>query len=96
MSKPLVKINRPDENNDKVLLNFNEDAYRLVRALPLMLEEVKEGILLTVPEVDHHNAIKVSYNKRSNIETDFFEDFENDRWFEITQTGEDRFLIHIN
>ena len=91
----LVQITRPEESEDMVLLNFNESAYRMVSTKPLMLEENREGLLLTVPVVDNNKAIKVTYKKRVNIKAEVAQDFKNGEWYPIKEIDDEMFIIEV-
>jgi len=90
----IVKINRPDQEKDEVMLNFNKAAFQMLSGLPLMIEENHQGILLTVPEVDCPGARKVTWRSRYNFEATFIEEFE-DGYFEMEEIDKETFLIRI-
>ena len=93
--KALVQIIRPEESEDKVLLTFNESAFRLVSGKPLMFEENREGILLTVPMVDHHKSTRVTFKKRFNIPTEIAQDFNSGEWYPIKEIDDEMFIIEV-
>jgi hypothetical protein len=95
MSTAKVKVFRPEEDSDIVLLNFNEDAFKLVMSQPLVFEENKQGILITVPEIDNGKSIRVTFKKRSDIEFSMIEDFDNNEWFPIFEVGEGAYQINM-
>lgn len=93
MSTALVHISRPDYELDKINLKFNQKAFEMIANKALMFEETKQGLLLTVPSIDHHKSTRV-HKKRKLATTDLFEDF-NEGQFVIKELDKETFLIEM-
>ena len=93
MSKALLHVSRPDYELETVNLKFNNEAFNIVANTPLMFEESKKGILITVPVVDHHKSFRV-HKKRRIASTKLFEDFK-DGEYPIKVIDPEMFLIEI-
>lgn len=88
-----VEVIRPDELHEEVILKFNEAALSVMQSIPFNVEVVPQGILITFPKIDHHQALKVT-NKRREVKVRFHEDFE-DGWYDLVKLGEEDYLIDI-
>lgn len=93
MAEAKVFVSRPEETDDKVVLRFNEECSRVLGGLPIQFEETENGVLITVPKVDHHNALKVTFKKRV-LEFSLVEDFE-DGWYKLETIDKETFEIKI-